>query len=301
MDFRNWSDTNSHLQMPKLKKDAVPCIFFENKSNVNPVLPPSSQEDDNLIDIVEVDYETFIPTSIKEEPDTETSEPEQFHSVTPEQIFENICSNITNIMLPINWKYEVYRAKKQYITFYTVTPKDTELGVLIEKEIILQSDMVITLKVYNTSFDLQGLSSDSKVSSIDELLSVLTVVNAKRVCAGGPLAQEFNGITVSCASTDVQNRWRHDNCPYLFDTLLNIRCNFCKRLRATFRTQKSRLSAGQSSTTVSSLTNKSKLDKCRHKARILQKQNLRAKHRIKILQNQLNEAKEQLKSCQTTC
>jgi len=123
----------------------------------------------------------------------------------------------------------------------------------------------------------------------------LRTLNTKNICSGGPLVEEFDGITVNCAEVDFQNRWRHKKCEYLIDrSSSKNKCIFCKRLRIAFRVKKSRLSAGKSARLVLPPIKKKQLDQLRNKQHNIQKEILRAKHRIKSIQNQLNDTKEKL-------
>lgn len=206
--------------------------------------------------------------------------------------FEDICCNIKSITLPDNWKYEIF---KENITFYTIKSNENELGICVEKQIILERDMIFKCKLYNINFDIQDLSVNSKIVSLDELISVLKILNTKNICSGGPLVEEFGEITVDCADVVFQNRWRHKKCKYLIDKLsTKSKCIFCERLRTTFRMKKSRISAGKSTRLVLPSIKKKQLDQLRNRKHNTQKKILRAKHRIKCLQNQLNDAKEKL-------
>lgn len=131
------------------------------------------------------------------------------------QDFENICSGIKCITLPGNWKYEIFQNKN--ITLYTIKSNENDDGIYIEKQIILDTNMIIKCKLYNINVDIQNLSVNSKIISLDDLISVFKILNTKNICSGGPLVGEFDGITVNCAEVVFQNRWRHKKCKYLID------------------------------------------------------------------------------------
>lgn len=130
---------------------------------------------------------------------------------------------------------------------------------------------------------------NSKIISLDDLISVLRTLNTKNICSGGPLDEEFDGIAVDCAEVVFQNR-----IDLIDRSSSTNKCIFCERLRIAFRVKKSRLSAGKSARLVLPPTKKKQLDQLRNKQHKIQKKILRAKHRIKSIQNQLNDAKEKL-------
>lgn len=67
-----------------------------------------------------------------------------------------------------------------------------DVGIYIEKQIILETNMIIKCKLYNINFDIQDLSVNSKIISLDDLISVLKTLNTKNICSGGPLVGEFD-------------------------------------------------------------------------------------------------------------
>lgn len=60
------------------------------------------------------------------------------------QNFENICNGIKSITLPGNWKYEIFQNKN--ITLYTIKLNKNDVGIYIEKQIILETNMIIKCK-----------------------------------------------------------------------------------------------------------------------------------------------------------
>ena len=117
-----------------------------------------------------------------------------------------MCREIELTKLPDNWKYEINRGKNTSITFYTVQCNENEVGVFIEKQISLETDMIVKCKLYDVFVDIQDICPKLKVLTFDELILVINAVNTKQVCKGGPLVKEFDGITVKCADI-VQNHW----------------------------------------------------------------------------------------------
>lgn len=116
-------------------------------------------------------------------------------SLPTNQNFENNCSGIKFITLPGNWKYEIFQNKN--ITLYTIKSNENDVGIYIEKQIILETNMIIKCKLYNINFDIQDLSVNSKII---DLISVLRTLNTKNICSGGPLVGEWLNNCRLCKS-----------------------------------------------------------------------------------------------------
>lgn len=212
-----------------------------------------------------------------------------------EEVIEKICHNIQLMTLPVYWKYDINKGKKTYIALYTVKTNEDEVGISIEKQIFLETDLIIKCKLYNKYFDIQDLCTNSKIMSVDDVISILNVLNTKKVCEGGSLVKEFDGITIDCAEKVIQDRWRHKKCEYLIDmSSVKRKCIFYAKLRIAFRMKKLGLSDGKCARLTLSPSKKKQLDQFRNKKHNIQKQVLREKHRVLVLQNQLNEVKEKL-------
>lgn len=177
--------------------------------------------------------------------------------MSTEQKFEKICCDLESITLPDNWKYEIHRANKPYIILYTIKCKNHEAGISIEKQIFLDSDMILKCNIYEKNINLQNLCGNSNISSLDDLISIMIILSSKKICSGGPLVQEFESISVECADIIFKNHWQHKKCPYLIDkSSIQNKCSFCKGLRRAFRLKKSRLSVSKSTRLLLSPTKK---------------------------------------------
>ncbi|KAL5244828.1 hypothetical protein ACI65C_012238 [Semiaphis heraclei] len=288
-----------NLKYPKLKEDAIPCIFPGLKYLSNPQTKRKSprKQDSSLISSKKIKV-VEAESKISEHPCSNDFDPEfskESSVLSNEQKFEKICCDLESITLPDNWKYEIHRGTKPYIVSYTIKCNNNEAGIIIEKQIFLDSDMILKCSIYEKNINLQYLCGNSNICSLDDLISIMIILSSKKICAGGPKVQEFESISVECADIVFKNHWQHKRCPYLIDkSSIQNKCSFCKGLRRTFRLKKSRLSVGKSTRLLLSPTKKKQVDEYRNKKHIIQKQLLRAKHRIKYLQDQLNEVKERL-------
>ncbi|KAL4107529.1 hypothetical protein QTP88_017865 [Uroleucon formosanum] len=267
-----------NLKIPKLQKNAIPCLFAGPKylSNLQKKRKsPTNRVDSKL-------SETVINKHVLNQ---ETTVFLQSSIIPTIEYFKNMC-----------WEIE---GKNTSITFYTVQCNENEVGVFIEKQICLKRDMIVKCKLYDVFVDIQDICPKLKVLTFDELILVINAVNTKQVCKGGPLVKEFDGITVECADI-VQNHWRHKKCTF-FISSIKTKCMFCDRLRIAFGMKKSRLSAGKSTRLLLSPSKKNQLDTLRNKNHnVVRKQVLRARHKVKLLQNHLNEFKEKLNKLSDT-
>ncbi|XP_022171020.1 uncharacterized protein LOC111034219, partial [Myzus persicae] len=259
-----------NLKIPKLQKNAIPCLFPGPKYLSNPqkkrksptkrVSLGSNCRNSKSIKLTEVDSKLSETVINKDVLNQETSVFLKSSIIPTIEYFENMCREIELTKLPDNWKYEINRGKNTSITFYTVQCNENEVGVFIEKQISLETDMIVKCKLYDVFVDIQDIRPNLKVLTFDELILVLNAVSTKQVCKGGPLVREFDGITVECADI-VQNHWRHKKCTFLIDiSSIKTKCMFCDRLRIAFRMKKSRLSAGKSTRLLLSPSKKHQLD-----------------------------------------
>ncbi|XP_026820232.1 uncharacterized protein LOC113558856 [Rhopalosiphum maidis] len=278
--IRTWTSGTGDKQVcinfkyPKLKKDAIPCMFFPERrylSTPQTNIQSHGNQDCTLnklisenIKVIEVKPE--VKSEVSESSSSDDLDPEFVQSpvLSTEHKFENICCDLESTGLPNNWKYEIHRGKKPYIVLYTIKCNNYDAEIIIEKQIFLESDMIMKFKIYDMNITLQDLCQNSNISSLHELISIMNILNSKKVCAGGPLIREFEGITVKCANIIAQKHWQHKKCPYLID-MSYIKCSFCETLRSIFHMKRSRLRLKKSTKLFISLAKKKRLEEYRNK------------------------------------
>ncbi|KAL4092139.1 hypothetical protein QTP88_026695 [Uroleucon formosanum] len=199
-----------NLKIPKLQKNAIPCLFAGPKYLSNPqkkrksptkrVSLGSNCRNSKSIKLTEVDSKLSETVINKDALNQETSVFLQSSIIPTIEYFKNMCREIELTKPPDNWKYEINREKNTSITFYIVQCNENEVGVFIEKQISLEMDMIVKCKLYNVFVDIQDICPKLKVLTFDELILVINAVNTKQ----------------------------------------------CDRFRIAFRMKKSRLSAGKS-------------------------------------------------------
>ncbi|XP_029340936.1 THAP domain-containing protein 6-like [Acyrthosiphon pisum] len=222
-----------NLKYPKLKEDAIPCIFPGPKYLSNPQTKRKSprKRDSSLISSKNIKV-VEAESKISEHPCNNDIDPEfseESSVLSTEQKFEKICCDLESITLPDNWKYEIHRGKKPYIVLYTIQCNNNEAGISIEKQIFLDSDMILKCNIYEKNINLQDLYGNSNISSLDDLISIMIILSSKKICSGGPLVHEFEGISVECADIIFKNHWQHKKCPYLIDkSSIKNKCSFFK-------------------------------------------------------------------------
>ncbi|KAL4148313.1 hypothetical protein QTP88_002585 [Uroleucon formosanum] len=124
---RTWT-SGINLKYPKLKEDAILCIFPGPKCLSNPQIKRKSprKRDSSLIspkNFKVVEAESKISEHLcSNDIDPEFSE--ESSVLFTEQKFEKICCDLESITLPDNWKYEIHRANKPYIVLYTIKCKN---------------------------------------------------------------------------------------------------------------------------------------------------------------------------------
>jgi hypothetical protein len=107
--------------------------------------------------------------------------------LSTDQKFEKIFCDLESITLPDNWKYEIHKGKKPYIVFYTVKCFNNKAGMSIEKQIFLDSDMILKCNIYEKNINIQDLCGNSNISSLDDWISIMIILSSKKICSGGPL------------------------------------------------------------------------------------------------------------------
>ncbi|XP_025192174.1 uncharacterized protein LOC112592365 [Melanaphis sacchari] len=203
-----------NLKIPKLQKNTMPCLFPGPKYLSNPqkkrksptkrVSLGSNCRNSKSIKLTEVDSKLSETVINKDVLNQETSEFHKSSIISTIEYFKNMCREIELTKLPDNWKYEINRCKNTNITFYTVQCYENEVGLFIEKQISLETDMIVKCKLYDVFVNIQDICPKLKVLTFDELILIINAVNTKQVCKGGPLVKKFYGITVDCADI-VQN------------------------------------------------------------------------------------------------
>lgn len=217
----------------------------------------------------------------------------------PEVIFNKIFENpTTTVILPEGWEYKTNGDKYPFVTYYFVTPySDISFGVLVEKQISFGKDMVITCKIHNKLFDLKQFGITIPCPPlVTNITSLLNLLDGYNVCIGGPLEDKYPEIQNNIASIGLNQRFRHNKCPYLLNSKEQKQksCLHCLHLNSAFRMKKKRMADGKKNILLLTPSKKQELIILRKDKHKIQKRVLRAKFRIKKLEAELNTAKESL-------
>lgn len=163
----------------------------------------------------------------------------------PLQVFSSIVKDPKSVILPKGWEYKFHCGKKSFVSFYVVIPYDDDTtGFLIERQITFGVDMVIHCKIFNKEFDLVGFGiSVPTLPTVEVISKLINYLNEYQVCVGGPLENQYAGVSNSTSKLCVNGHWRHTKCAYLlhYSEIRHKRCIHCMNLRTALRLKKKKM------------------------------------------------------------
>lgn len=170
------------------------------------------------------------------------------------------------------------------------------------KTVLVKSDMNVTVMLLNRPVKSVGDVS-TEVSSIPELVRLLTAVDAARLCRGGPKLKTYPKARPECAYIDSMRTWRHNECPLILAEP-GTACKQCQRLFQTLRIHTRRLEAREGAgkslerIRIPRLSNENRVAVLRKARADLLRSNSRLERRLQMLREELKAVKQEIKTLQ---